>query len=513
MPRLRHGVIVPLEQVLEVQRQLKTNAGFSLAFPLAMVPDLHRFGYLLPELQADSSNLLHESFATVEALKRLGIALHNPGHAAPDSSIPAIYTYFGQFIDHDITLEAVSKDLAVITAPDLAPLPLNQISDKIKNTRSAALDLDSVYGYPAPSSGEEMVVNRVSRSDLPRPKNKDDFNDLPRRPISTTDPRHDREALIGDPRNDENLIIAQLHVAFLRAHNEIVWQGHTFEAARRLLRQHYQWLVIEDFLKKVADPAIVQAVKVKNKCFDPAAGEFFMPLEFTVAAYRFGHSMVRASYEYNFNFFGDRAATLDDLFTFTALSGNLGPGRGSSTLPGMWIIEWERFVAVGDEKNAARRIGATLIEPLSRLRDELGQPLPPPDEARLAVRNLLRGYLLRMPTGQAVARALKLPVLSPDEILAAAADNQRDILRNAGFLERTPLWFYILAEAAHLAEATHGQKDHLGPVGSTIIAEVLIGLIRRSEDSILTNPGWTPTLSLTPGQFTLKDLLILGKVL
>jgi hypothetical protein len=134
----------------------------------------------------------------------------------------------------------------------------------------------------------------------------------------------------------------------------------------------------------------------------------------------------------------------------------------------------------------------------------------------LSVRNLLRGYLLRMPTGQAVAKAMKLTPLTPAQLEAVAAkvkpsggESQEDVLRDTGFSKRTPLWYYILAEAAH-----HHKGQHLGPVGSTIIAEVLIGLIRRSEDSILRTKNWKPSLpSAEKGKFTLADLLRLAKVL
>jgi hypothetical protein len=134
------------------------------------------------------------------------------------------------------------------------------------------------------------------------------------------------------------------------------------------------------------------------------------------------------------------------------------------------------------------------------------------------VRNLLRGYLLRLPTGQAVAQALKdqlagvrdIPVLGPNRIRnGAASQEQVQVLEDAEFLRRTPLWYYILAEAALLED---GQR--LGPVGGTIVAEVLVGLIRRSENSILGPSGFEPTLpSAQPGTFTLTDLLRVGRVL
>jgi hypothetical protein len=135
---------------------------------------------------------------------------------------------------------------------------------------------------------------------------------------------------------------------------------------------------------------------------------------------------------------------------------------------------------------------------------------PMPVEARLPVRNLLRGYMLRLPFGQAVARALDVRVMSPAEIEEVAqrvSAEQLAAVRAGGFSERTPLWYYILAEAA--AEPS----DRLGPVGSNLVAEVLIGLIRGSKDSILRKKDWQPTLGTTPGQFDLRDLLQLADVL
>jgi hypothetical protein len=117
-----------------------------------------------------------------------------------------------------------------------------------------------------------------------------------------------------------------------------------------------------------------------------------------------------------------------------------------------------------------------------------------------------------MPTGQAVARWLGLPILTATQIKAAAADpNQVQALHDGGFLSHTPLWYYLLAEAAH---PRGGNGQRLGPVGSTIVAEVLIGLIRRSEDSILSTPGWQPSLPAAhPGSFELADLLHFAGVL
>ncbi|OLT10855.1 hypothetical protein BJF78_28385 [Pseudonocardia sp. CNS-139] len=128
----------------------------------------------------------------------------------------------------------------------------------------------------------------------------------------------------------------------------------------------------------------------------------------------------------------------------------------------------------------------------------------------LSARNLLRGYLLRMPTGQAVAATLGRTPLSSAELIAAAGPDQEAALTAGGFDTRTPLWFYVLAEA----KALGNDGKRLGPVGSTIVAEVLVGLARRSADSIMRIPGWLPGLpSLHPGRFELADLLRYAGVL
>jgi Animal haem peroxidase len=527
MPRLPHGATIELESVRATAESLaRRSHDANLAFAAVVPSDPTRFDYLFPALQNDPANLLPESPATVAALSALGRTMEEPGSdPALDSPIPAAYTYLGQFIDHDITLETQSG--SIFPPGTLTPRTVEDIRNALFNMRTATLDLDSVYGIPAPRAGQKMVIGAVStvpnNQNIPfkRPAGKDDAHDLPREPPNPGDISHDRAALTGDPRNDENTIISQLHLAFLKAHNAIVDQGKTFGQARTLLRQHYQHMVLHDFLKRVADPAIVDKVLTQGPQFyDAMAEPFFLPLEFTVACYRFGHTMVRGAYNFNLNFnLGgppSPPATLGLLFTFTALSGQLGFGGGSDTLPENWIIEWERFFQDANGSNMARKLDTKLVEPLSHLTQVNGDEItegpqvgPIHDGARLAVRNLLRGYMLRMPTGQAMAQALGIQPLSPNDLKAAAGDPaQIGALEAGGFLNRTPLWYYVLAEAAGVANG-----NHLGPVGSTIVAEVFYGLVKRSEDSILRTKNWKATLGQTPGTFELADLLRLAGVL
>jgi Animal haem peroxidase len=496
---ISHGVIPTLERLEKAQATVRDlNGEVDLPFSFAITSSTSRFDYLFPDLQTADARLpeLPETYAR---LVELGDTMREPDGQRADSSIPSAYTYFGQFVDHDITFEAKSDNIVKLSDPDFRVLTPDEIRTRITNGRTPGLDLDNVYYKPAPRNCSRMVLGFVSSAD-PNGAPPGKANDLPRRPPRRNDRSNDRAALIGDKRDDENLIIAQLHVAFLRAHNAIVARGHTFDEARRILRRHYQWIVIKDFLPRICDPWIVNNILTGgNRVFRTDPDDLFMPFEFSVAGYRFGHSMVRSSYHYNASF---PRASLKDLFTLTALSGNL---RDSDSLPENWIIQWENFLDRG--LNCARSIDTGLSGALFDL-TEFNKPMPV--EARLPVRNLLRGYMLRLPSGQAVARALNVRVLSPDDIEEVArrvSTEQLAAVRAGGLSECTPLWYYILAEAAD------EPSDRLGPVGSTLVAEVLIGLIRGSKDSILRKKDWEPTLGTTPGQFDLHDLLELAGVL
>ncbi|MGH3545236.1 MAG: peroxidase family protein, partial [Mycobacteriales bacterium] len=265
-----------------------------------------------------------------ELLVELGAALAEANTGDPnedparDSTIPAGFTYFGQFLDHDITFD-----------PTVGFPPVED-PEGLESRRTPSLDLDSVYSLgPAvnPELYEDPVDPAKARFKIGQtaPSGDPDTsfpNDLPRRPESTS-------AVISDPRNDENLVIAQLHLTFLKLHNKLIdtasspTEGETpFETARRLVRWHYQWIVLNDFLPRIIDPAVLADIRTNgrksyNFAQPPFNGTPFMPVEFSVAAYRMGHSMVRNAYNYNRVFANGGSitpATLDLLFTFTGAS-------------------------------------------------------------------------------------------------------------------------------------------------------------------------------------------------
>jgi hypothetical protein len=333
-------------------------------------------------------------------------------------------------------------------------------------------------------------------------------------------PRVNKEAQIADGRNDENLIIAQLHVAFLRFHNAAVdWirknetayamtDAQVFARAQQLTRWHHQWLVLNDFLPTITLHGIADKVRLGGaKHFKPK-GEPFMPLEFSVAAYRFGHSMVRAAYDHNRNFGRPSdgntplipSASFDLLFAFTGKGGQGVNGRGpfigqTDRLPFNWIIEWDRFVAKGSSipDHFARKIDTMLAPPLSDMVNEGNEAGVPIDIAAilkgLAKRNLLRGYLLSIPTGQAVAGAMGVTPLSEAELKKGNTPALNKVLKDGGFLTATPLWYYVLKEAEVRAAG-----NSLGELGSRIVCETIIGQLKLDPESYLNQSGgWDPS--------------------
>jgi len=335
-------------------------------------------------------------------------------------------------------------------------------------------------------------------------------------------PRVGLVAQIGDARNDENLIVAQLHVAFLRFHNAAVdWVranepertgvGDVFIRARDLTRWAYQWITVHDFLATVTAPGTVDRV-LSNDDQDllglGSRAKPYMPLEFSVAAYRFGHSMVRGAYDWNRNFGRPGNNSLPDasfelMFTFTGRGGFFG----SPTLPFNWPAEWDRLVDPDSlfADRFARRIDTHLSFPLSTMVNQVDEPKPGdpplPDPIQdllkhLARRNLLRGYRLGLPTGQAVAEALGIaPLTEADLTQPAFPDGPPPvdpaivtILRDADLLDRTPLWYYVLLESELKARG-----NTLGAVGSRIVVETIVGQIRHDPRSYLNQTAWTPS--------------------
>ena len=473
-------------------------------------------------LLALSKTMIQQEFA---ARRKSGEALDTPlTEFEPEDENPTItagFTYLGQFIDHDITFDPVSS-LERLNDPDA-----------LHDFRTPRLDLDSLYGMGpglAPYlyeddgihllSGEQKSHDAVDRFDLPR------------------NSANIRRALIGDKRNDENLIVSQLHSAFIGFHNKVadrfaagIPDGQKLEEIQRMVRWHYQWLALHQFLPTIVGEDMAKEVlgtgATPNLRFYRPKSEAYMPVEFAVACYRFGHSMIRPSYSLNTTVRQATGASenFNRIPVFSAddqAENPLANLNGFRELPSFWTVDWSFFFS--GLPIPASASGLALPQPSYRIDTVLADPLtslpefskdPNADRRMLAFRNLLRGWRLQLPSGQKVAHHLGVPVI-PDTVLfedrqSFDGQNRSAVLKEHQiFRGQAPLWYYILKEAELTKRKGHEDEEgghHLGKVGGRIVAEVLVGLVWNDKNSYLRQqPDWKPDLGSTAGDFTIQDL-------
>lgn len=403
-------------------------------------------------------------------------------------------TFFGQFLDHDMTFDRVSR-LGFPTPPITSP-----------NARTPFFDLDSVYG-DGPGGNPDLydptdpIKFRIESGGQ--------FEDLPRDPITN-------QAFLGDPRNDENMIIAGLHAAFLLFHNHAVDlirsqnpsipDNDAYFQARRFTLWHYQWMILHEFLPHVVSQSVIDDVLTNGRHFyNPLPNDAFIPVEFQIT-YRFGHSMVRPSYRANLH--GDNGQPFFGMIFDPAGENSADPVdlRGGARAPRRFI-GWQTFFDFGGALSADvrpnKRIDTKISTPLFHL--PLGAIIPsgtPPTS--LMQRNLLRCLTWEIPSGQSIASQMGIPPLSNTELA------ELQPIR-ASFVESTPLFYYILKEAELREDGLR-----LGPLGGRIVAEVFIGLLQLDPESYLSvQPYWLPTLPThdgTPQSFRMIDFLTFAGV-
>jgi len=453
-----------------------------------------------------------------------------------ESGIPSAYTYLGQFIDHDITFDPSSS------------LMRQNDPDALVDFRTPRLDLDSVYGrgpddqpYLYGDDKQLLLGKPLSGEALGRPIQK--AQDLAR--------ASNQRAMIGDPRNDENVIVSQFQGLVLRFHNNFRKDNPslTFEQVQQQVRFHYQWVVTHDFLRRVVSGRVLEDIlphlleSRKGNVIDrpprlryyKPVHSAFMPLEFAAAAYRFGHSMVRPGYRLN-----DRVASIP-IFSLSRLpEGCVAPVddlRGFREMNPQWAIDWARFIDIerrpagleDDSADAqakrtqlAYKIDPSLVDPLSNLPANVTGSNPGAFKS-LAARNLVRGWRMRLPSGQSIARVMGAEPLHNEEILiGSSSDDAADLPSIAKdfprFRDNCPLWAYVLAEAAHgfrtkpESETVHtsdGDKKidtpKLGDVGGTIVAETFAGMMLDDRNSFWNLwPKWEPNKALGGRDFDLR---------
>ncbi|CDZ27542.1 Myeloperoxidase, thyroid peroxidase, cyclooxygenase catalytic domain [Neorhizobium galegae bv. officinalis] len=448
------------------------------------------FGRLFPELpgwEPDTTGFTGAgigSAAALEAYFMNFVATKMVDTTAPpagDSKLPSGYVYFGQFIDHDLTL-----DTTPLSEAELDP-------NRLHNFRTPRLDLDCIYGQgpdAQPYLYDKTAPGCFRIGEIAGTP----FKDLPRAAGQDT-------ALIGDPRNDENAIVAQLHLAFLLAHNTLVKAAvkkgmssrKAFEAARKTLRRLYQWIIWHDYMARICDPSVHKRALRKDR--DAGNGRTFwelgyedvydwknnpfMPLEFSVAAYRFGHSLVRNGYQTNF---AKGVGVFTPTFKF-----NAEDLRGFRALHLDRVVQWDWFLRMSSSvrptfPQVARKFDSVLANALRELPED---PDKPGDNTRilnvLAARNLVRGVRMQLPSAIEVAKLLDIPII------------------NIAETEREALWYYILKEAEFDAQVegstltVGGAGDRLGTLGSIIVAATFAGLLKGDPLSFFNlEPGWTP---------------------
>jgi len=427
-------------------------------------PFAQTLGRAMPANPVQITNITHaQVIAALDALSQ-GMGVNENTDGPADAGM----TFFGQFVDHDITLDATS---ALGTRIDPATIP---------NVRTPSLDLDCVYGAGPEASptlygeGEAEQFLVFGRKDNPR--------DLARTCAG--------KALIGDPRNDENIIVAQVQAVFIELHNLLmskrieggseaddikacaqdgiekqVWQNHvsprltSFEEVRRFIRLHYQWMVWCELLPSFVDQECLDWA-LENHPFGWDAP--VMPVEFTGAGYRFGHATTQ--FQYALTDGGDPKG----LFAL--------PGFGPRPVDGN--IDHAMWFAMngGVTAQKARPVGPKLGLPLLNLPfvhapielADIEQTLTLDQSRNLALRNMVRDrYTYQLASGQQLAAKLGTKTVPVP-----------DVLKAKGFT-KTPLWFYCLQEAE-----TFGNGKLTG-AGGRLVASVFANLLRRDPTTFL----------------------------
>jgi Animal haem peroxidase len=524
-----------------------------------------RYTYLFPDLVGEP---LAGCFAgtsereTADRLRAFEVASRVPLSASPvlRMRLPAAYTYFGQFVNHDISApvgDVVARSRpaspsGIVGAVDPPGLDRDRrsasetILESLINEHAAPLSLASLYG-DGPSSSDPQVAALYTADGLlfrlaTTSVAPDSFFSItlgiPAETVVHASgardiPRKNRKPLIADHRNDENVIISQLHLAMMLFHNKAVValkphfadRAQRFREARRLVTRHYQWLILNDYLPSLLSREVLRRPLAEwpSRLTEMNA----VPLEFTTAAFRFGHSMVGSAYDFNANFGIDgrisaTGASLEDLFAFTSHKNMQSVETKTLRLPDHWVIDWDRMTR--DPGLVARNVeelgGAEPID-MNFAREMLTII----GDSNVAVhgsilfRNLMRGFHRRIPFGQRLAQQYGVTVLTEDEVRQAlpeplpgapATENLRQVAEDLGMLNETPAWLYFLCESK-----AHEAGQRLGATSSHIIADTITGIMNLNPESVLNYEGgiWHPRDSILRGQTadgltTIRDFLL-----
>lgn len=428
--------------------------------------------------------------------------------AEENSGISAGYTYLGQFIYHDLTFSEGSS--------------VGRHGFVRHGTERPAFDLSCIYGkgpanqpYLYSPDGLRMALGGAVTGAGRDPNACQVKRDK-------AEAGGSKRALIADPRNDENFILSQLHAAMLRFHNRVadILRTDSLEEIQQLVRFHYQWVVLYDFLPTIIGRETLRSIlphmtthstvldEPPRLRFYKANSDLGIPVEFSAAAYRFGHSMIRPTYRLN------REAEPLPVFAYPRGRESLS---GFRNIPSNLGIDWGLFFQMSEDSpksgpervQLSYKIDTSLLNLLGHLPSSPEMDLP-----SLAARNLLRGVEMKLPSGQAVAGMMGFPPIADDDLRVGSATeaawvhNKPIVELSPRFRNNAPLWFYILAEAQQQFR-DDSTPIRLGPVGGRIVGEVLIGLLYRDKYSFLNvNPSFQPLPEMCSGRhFSMADLL------
>lgn len=424
----------------------------------------------LPPLETDEAFLL--ALGREGSLMDVDSAYADGETATDNPRVAAGFPFLGQFIAHDITA-------------DRSLLLHHARLEELRNFRTPRLDLECLYGAGPTGDPHLYDLNDLDKF-LLGINDIGNMDDLPR--------NRQGRALVGDPRNDVHLIISQLHLAFLKFHNRVVdrlrEQGvpasSVYSEARKLVRWHYQWIIVHEFLPLNVGETMMADILDNGVSFYPYGGTPFIPVEFADAAYRFGHSQIRSMYTLNAG----------------GAKGNVFPDcAGTCPVLHNRVVDWSYFFEIPGQRKpqGSKKIDTSLAHSLINLPESVVGVTELPEQHSLAYRDLERGLALDLPSGETIARYMGVEPLTLDEVG----------LNKRGHRGETPLFYYILREAD-----VRRQGTYLGDVGGRIVAEVLMALLDGDPSSYRNaDAEWAPTLpGAQAGTFTIADLLRFAQV-
>lgn len=442
-----------------------------------------RFGRLFRS-EHDVSPLYTNPVDLIE-LGKVGGVMDSMGNKQVTNTVPLGMVFLGQFIDHDITLDTQSRFTVVNEA------------EEIENFRTPALDLDCIFGEGP--EDEPFLYEKESLRLLTGKTNKnyDQPANLEKQDLARNG---QGKAIIGDARNDENRVVSQLQLLFIKFYNKVYDQVETnhpsyheteiYEEARRLTMWHYQWIVLYEFLPAMIGQGLLTKILSEGRKWYTPCDRPYIPIEFSVAAYRFGHSMVPQKLRLK------SGGAEHDLFSPTF-------GKGFSKITSSdQVVDWDQFFDVNGSHQFTTKLDTKMSSELLEL--PFLPAATPAAEKSLATRNLLRGNSFLLPSGETVADCLAVAEADTNRVV----DTVHDLLsgHQVDLSNGIPLWFYILAEGGELGK-DGAPGEGLGEVGGTIVGEVLTGLIELDPNSFLAvNRNWIPTLG-GGNTFTMKDLI------